>query len=136
MSTLNNIVITDDTGTRYNDLFTDIPLDSYEITRSSVGFHSVDAIVPADPYSPRASEEGPLGALLLRWAQAHVAGRNYIISWQYIDAHDVHTVAVADTATRELHFVNLFGHVIAGRRSYRLRELADALDLLIDATFD
>jgi hypothetical protein len=26
--------------------------------------------------------------------------------------------------------------VIAGRRSYRLRELADALDLLLDATFD
>ena len=94
MSTLNNIVITDDTGTRYNDLFLDIPLDSYEISRSSVGFHSVDAIVPADPYSTRASEDGPLGALLFRWAQAHVAGRNYIISWQYIDAHDVHTVAV------------------------------------------
>ena len=131
MSTLRNIIITDDTGTRYNDLFVDIPLDSYEITRSSVGFHSVDAIVPADPFSPRASEDGPLGALLLRWAQAHVAGRNYIISWQYIDAHDIHTVAVANTTTREL-----LGHVIAGRRSYRLRELADALDLLLDATFD
>ena len=136
MSTLNNIVITDDTGTRYNDLFLDIPLDSYEISRSSVGFHSVDAIVPADPYSTRASEDGPLGALLFRWAQAHVAGRNYIISWQYIDAHDVHTVAVADTTSREVHCVNLCGHVIADRRSYGLRELADALDLLIDASFD
>lgn len=45
-------------------------------------------------------------------------------------------MAIANTNTRELHFVNLFGHVIAGRRSYRLRELADALDLLLDATFD
>src|SRR3546814_14321912 len=105
MSTLRNIIITDDTGTRYNDLFVDIPLDSYEITRSSVGFHSVDAIVPADPFSPRASEDGPLGALLLRWAQAHVAGRHYIISWQYIDPHDIPTVDRTSVVKGQIGYV-------------------------------
>ena len=37
MSTLRNIIITDDTGTRYNDLFVDIPLDSYEKTGDMIG---------------------------------------------------------------------------------------------------
>lgn len=136
MRTLRSVTITDDTGTRYTDLFADVALDDYEILRSSTGIRGVDAIVPADPFARRASADGPLGALILRWAQAHVDGPSYIISWQYIDAHDIHTVAIANTTTRELHFVNLFGHVIAGRRAYRLRELADALDLLIEPTFE
>lgn len=135
MSTLRNVIISDDTGTRYTDLFADIAVDDYEILHSTTGIRGVDAIVPADPFAPRASEDGPLGALIVRWAQAHVDGRSYVINWQYIDAHDIHTIAIADTRTGELHFINLFGTVIAGRRAYRLRELADALDLLIESDF-
>lgn len=135
MSTLRSITISDDTGTRYTDLFADLTIDDYEILDTATGMRGVDAVVPADPFAPRASADGPLGALILRWAQAHVDGRNYIIRWQYIDAHNIHTIAIANTTTRELHFINLFGTVIAGRRSYRLRDLADALDLLIEPTF-
>ena len=136
MNILRSVTITDDTGARYTDLFNDISLHDYEILRTSTGILGVDAIVPADPFAPRASSDGPLGALILPWAQAHIDGPSDIISWQYIDAHDIHTVAIANTTTRELHFVNLFGHVIAGRRGYRLRELADALDLLIEPSFE
>ncbi len=135
MSTLRNVTISDDTGTRYTDLFSDLTLDDYEILHTATGLRGIDAVVPADPFAPRASADGPLGALILRWTQAHVDGRNYMISWQYIDAHNIHTIAIANTTTRELHFINLFGTVTAGRRSYRLRDLADALDLLIEPTF-
>jgi len=128
---LRTITITDDTGTRYTDLFADIPLDEYELRTSGHGVTGIDAIVPAHPFAPRATEAGPLGALIIRWAQAHVDQRN-LLGWQYIDAHDIHTVALADMLGREVHFINLFGHVIAGRRAYRLRELADALDLLLE----
>lgn len=78
MSTLRSVTITDDTGTRYTDLFDDVALDDYEILRSTTGIRGVDAIVPADPFAPRASADGPLGALILRWAQAHVDGPSYI----------------------------------------------------------
>jgi len=127
------VTITDDTGTRYTDLFSDIPVDDYEINQGPAGVR-VDAIIPAHPYAPRASVDGPLGALLLRWAQAHVDAR-YFVDWEYIDGPDIHTIAIADTTTRELHFINIFGRVIAGRRAYRLRDLADALDLLIEPDF-
>ncbi|MGC5225166.1 hypothetical protein ACPW96_21565 [Micromonospora sp. DT81.3] len=128
---LRSITITDDTGTRYTDLFLDIPLNEYELRTSGHGVTGIDAIVHARPFAPRATESGPLGALILRWAQAHVDNHN-LLGWQYIDAHDIHTIALADTLTREVHFINLFGHVIGGRRAYRLRELADALDLLLE----
>lgn len=131
---LRRLTITDDTGTRYTDLFVDIPLDDYEITEGPAGAR-IDAIIPADPYAPRASADGPLGALLLRWAQAHVDQRNFV-DWEYIDAPDIHTIAIADTTARELHFINIFGSVVSGRRAYRLRDLADALDLLIEPEFD
>lgn len=130
---LRHITITDDTGTRYTDLFADIALDEYEVIQGPAGVR-VDAIIPADPYAPRASMDGPLGALLLRWAQAHVDQRSFV-DWEYIDAPDIHTIAIADTTTRELHFINIFGSVVAGRRAYRLRDLADALDLLIEPDF-
>jgi hypothetical protein len=129
--TLRSVTITDDTGTRYTDLFTDIALHDYELITAAHGVIGINATVPAQPFTPRANELGPLGELIVRWAQAHV-DKHHLLGWQYIDAHDIHTIALADTKTGEIQFINLFGHVIAGKRAYRLRDLADALDLLLE----
>lgn len=131
---LRSVTITDESGVDYTDLFADISFDDYELIGDHTGIRSVDATVPADPFAPRANEVGPLGALLDRWLQSQFEADTRA-GWQYIDVYDVHTIAFADHSTDDrMQFINLFGENLNQRRGYRLRVLADTLDLLI--TFD
>lgn len=131
---LRTVTITDESGVDYTDLFADIPLDDYELIGEYAGIRAVDANIPADPFAPRANEVGPLGALLDRWLQSQFQADTRA-GWQYIDVYDVHTIAFADHTTEDrMQFINIFGEILNQRRGYRLRVLADTLDLLI--TFD
>lgn len=123
--------ITDENGTNYSDLFADLDTDSIEIA-DAYGRHIIDAMVPNDSRSPRASADGPLGAVIVRWIQSHVDAPEDRYGWQYLDAADIHTISYLDPSSNELEFINVFGHVDGGKRGYRLRAIAEALDLLLE----
>ena len=133
IKTLRSIKITDETGTNYTDLFGDIDLDTVELIGTSEIITSIDLTIPNDAHSPRANQDGPLGAVIVRWIQARIDQPTDKYGWQYLDAADVHTIAFVDE-TGELDFINLFGQVELGKRGYRLRTIADALGLLIEFT--
>lgn len=128
---LRSIKVTDDTGANYTDLFADLDLDGFDLIGTH-GVRAVDAAIPNAAFSPRGNDAGPLGALIVRWIQAHIEQPGDRFGWQYLDATDVHTIAFATADDDELHFINIFGQVDDGRRVYRLRKLADALDLLVE----
>lgn len=128
---LRSITISDESGADYTDLFADIALDDYELIGDHTGIRSVDANIPADPFAPRANEVGPLGAFLDRWLQSQ-AQSDTRAGWQYLDVYDVHTIAFTDHTTEDrVQFINILGEILNQRRGYRLRVLADTLDLLI-----
>jgi len=116
--------ITDRFGIDYSDLFADVAFTADTIDE----LH--DTVIVNDPRSPRANEDGPLGALIVRWIQARVESPNDIYSCQYIDAADVHTIAYVHRGA--IHFLNIFGSVEQGKRVYQLGDLAHALGLQID----
>lgn len=127
---LRSITVTDETGTNYTDLFADLDLDAFDLIGAN-GIRAVDATIPNATFSPRGNEEAPLGALIVRWIQAHIDRPSDRFGWQYLDAADIHTVAFVDDDD-ELRFINIFGQVDGGRRVYRLRALAEALGLLVE----
>ncbi|WP_417541397.1 hypothetical protein [Microbacterium maritypicum] len=133
IQTLRSIKITDETGTNYTDLFADIDLDTVELIGTSEIIRAIDLTIPNDAHSPRANQDGPLGAVIVRWIQARVDHPTDKYGWQYLDAADAHTIAFVDEAG-EIDFINLFGQVEHGKRGYRLRAIADALGLLVEFT--
>ena len=126
---LRSIKITDETGTDYTDMFADLDLDAFDLIGVH-GIRAIDATIPNVAYSPRGNEQGPLGALIVRWIQARTESPEDHFGWQYVDAADIHTIAFSSDG--EIHFINVFGQVDDGQRVYRLRKIADALGLLIE----
>ena len=104
--------------------FAALDLDAFDLIGAN-GIRAVDATIPNAAFSPRGNEEAPLGALIVRWIQAHIDRPSDRFGWQYLDAADIHTVAFVDDDD-ELRFINIFGQVDGGRRVYRLRALAEA----------
>lgn len=129
MHPLRRITITDETGTNYTDLFADLPLDEFELLGDN-GIRAVDTKIPHLTDSPRSTPDAPLGAVIVRWIQARIEHPADRFGWQYLDAFDLHTIAFTDDD--ELHIINIFGDTEDGRRIYRLRKIAHALDLLVE----
>lgn len=116
--------ITDRFGVDYTDQFADVSFTADTIDEL------FDTVVVNDPRSPRANEDGPLGALIVRWIQARVESPSDIYSCQYIDSADVHTIAFVHR--QSIRFLNIFGAVDQGKRVYRLGDLAHALGLQLN----
>lgn len=110
--------VTDELGTDYSDLFADLAPD-WDGT-----------IIPARARSLRANEDGPLGALIVRWIQAHIETPADLFAWQYLDGADIHTIAYAEDD--ELHLVNIFGRVHHGRRAHQLHDITEPLGLRVE----
>ena len=126
--------ITDRFGTDYTDLFEDITFDVESYRRAahggSWGPHPSETTIVNSPRSPRANDDGPLGALIVRWIQARVESPSDVFGWQYIDAFDIHTIAF--THKQQVGFINIHGRIEGGQRVYDLQELGYALELRFD----
>lgn len=128
---IQSIKISDEHGTDYSDIFGDLDLDEVELIGSPT-VNSIDISIPNRPASPRSNEDSPLGALIERWISSHARFSATPVSWQYLDAPDIHTIAWAEK--NQVVFVNIFGYTAQGQRAYRLRAIASALGLLVEFT--
>lgn len=131
---LESIIVTDEHGTDYTDLFTDLDLDDADLI-GSTGIDAIDITILNTPISPRASVDGPLGALIDRWTYSRAAHDGFTYGWQYLDANDIHTIAWREDDNDAVHFINIFGYSADGSRAYRLRSIARALELLVTPHF-
>jgi len=129
---LMSITVTDEHGTDYTDLFADLDLDEADLIGSS-RVESIDLTILNTPVSPRASFDGPLGALIERWIRSRSRHDGFTYGWQYLDANDIHTIAWHEGQDEAVHFINIFGYSADGSRAYRLRSIARALDLHVEA---
>lgn len=126
---LQSIRITDEHGTEYTRFFEDIDLDDFDLI-GATGVTSVDVTILSRPVSPRATVDGPLGALIEAWIDSHRRHLGLDVGWQYLDANDIHTIAWDDDGV--VTFINIFGYSADGRRAYRLRSIAQALGLVVE----
>lgn len=132
---LESITVVDEHGTDYTDLFADLDLDEAELI-GATRVEAIDLTIPNVPISPRANADGPLGALIERWVQSssdHDGNATY--GWQYLDANDIHSIAWHrhdDAFGPSVEFTNIFGDSADGKRAYRLRSIARALNLHVE----
>lgn len=129
---LTSITVTDEHGTDYTPFFADLDLDEFDII-GATGITAVDAEILNVPVSPRATADGPLGALIEAWILSQSGHSTAIFGWQYLDANDIHTIAWDEQG--QISFLNIHGYPADGRRAYRLRSIARALGLLVEAHF-
>ncbi len=127
-----SITVTDAHGTDYTNLFADLDLDKADLI-GSTRVETIDLTILNTPMSPRANLDGPLGALIERWIRSHAKYDRNIYGWQYLDASDTHTIAWHDKEIESVTFVNIFGYSADGKRAYRLRSIANALGLHVEA---
>jgi hypothetical protein len=125
-----SITVTDEHGTDYTPFFADLDLDEFDLI-GSIGITAVDAEIPNVPVSPRANVDGPLGALIEAWIASQTRRTHATFGWQYVDANDIHTIAWEEQG--QISFLNIHGYSADGRRAYRLRTIARALGLLVEA---
>lgn len=127
---LNSITVTDEHGTDYTSLFADLDLDAFDLI-GGTGITAVDAEILNEPLSPRATVDGPLGALIETWIASQSKRSRATFGWQYLDANDIHTIAWEEQG--QISFLNIHGYSADGRRAYRLRSIARALGLSVEA---
>lgn len=126
---LQSITVTDEHGTDYTPFFADIDLDDFDLI-GATGITAVDVEIPNVPVSPRSNVDGPLGNLIETWIRSQSKHTRIAFGWQYLDANDIHTIAW--TEDDQVHFINIFGYSAEGRRAYRLRAIAKALNLVVE----
>lgn len=129
---LTSITVTDEHGADYTPFFADLDLDEFDLI-GATGITAVDAEILNVPVSPRASVDGPLGALIEAWIASQSRHTRSTFGWQYLDANDIHTIAWEEQG--QIAFLNIHGYSADGRRAYRLRSIARALGLLVEAHF-